>query len=781
MITRIKLTNWKSHLNTELSFSPGVNALIGIMGSGKTSVMQGIAFALFGTFSGLSSRKLSLDNLIMNKPQEKDSASVELEFVLNGKKYTIRRTIRKGKGSTEAEIREDGKLLEVNPKGVTREVERILQMDYDLFQRAVYSEQNSLEYFLQIPKGKRMQQIDSMLKLDMYEKARESAVSIRNRLAERRKEMLKVIEDMKGQKLDERIVELEKEVKKRREERKKLEKKAEETEKKRKALSEKVVEYEAEKERMNDISKRAEALNSRILELRKQIGKRAEKLRGVRISREVLEKLLKETANLEVGVEEKESEIRALRDAVSSKNSRMVFLRDQIKEAKLKLSGSKEKEMEMKRLEKFLGEEPEKKLGKMLSGVEKLRKRLYTLEAEKNEVERSLAELKEAGEKCPVCESNISRERKTELIENRTRRVGEIEVKISELRKMLSEGEEAAEEFRKKAEKYTEMKRELKDLDALKEKIRKNEGEISMLRKEVERIAVSIKEKEKERGNLARSLEKLKLRKSRMETLIEEKEELENLKTEVREIEKEKSSLEKIMKETERKLKEMDIKSMRSELQELVRLSGELETKLRDLGEMLEDKLSLLRELEEQKRTFLRYRGEAKKYEEVTESMNRFIAVLKNTQNQLRDEFLKTVNYIMNNIWSELYPYGDFSGIRMAVEGDYVLQLKGTRGWVNVDLVSGGERSLACLALRIAFSLAFTPNLRWLILDEPTHNLDTNAIEHFGGVLRDRMENIIDQVFLITHEERLSDYITGSVYRLERDKESDGVTKVAGG
>jgi hypothetical protein len=41
------------------------------------------------------------------------------------------------------------------------------------------------------------------------------------------------------------------------------------------------------------------------------------------------------------------------------------------------------------------------------------------------------------------------------------------------------------------------------------------------------------------------------------------------------------------------------------------------------------------------------------------------------------------------------------------------------------------------------------------------------------------MENIVDQVFLITHEERLSDYITGTTYRLERDKESDGVTRVA--
>jgi DNA repair exonuclease SbcCD ATPase subunit len=114
----------------------------------------------------------------------------------------------------------------------------------------------------------------------------------------------------------------------------------------------------------------------------------------------------------------------------------------------------------------------------------------------------------------------------------------------------------------------------------------------------------------------------------------------------------------------------------------------------------------------------------------------------------------------------------------MLVEKDYVLQLKGTKGWVHVDIVSGGERSLACLALRIAFSLAFTPNLRWLILDEPTHNLDAKAIDHFGLVLRDKMENIIEQVFLITHEERLSDYITGSVYRMERDKETDSVTKV---
>ncbi|NIQ18597.1 MAG: hypothetical protein GTN37_02695, partial [Candidatus Aenigmarchaeota archaeon] len=108
---------------------------------------------------------------------------IELEFVLDGKKYEVKRTIEKGKGTVSSEIREEGELLEVNPQGVTREVTRILQMDYDLFQRAVYSEQNALDYFLQIPKGKRMQQIDSMLKLDRYEKVRESAVKIKNNIS----------------------------------------------------------------------------------------------------------------------------------------------------------------------------------------------------------------------------------------------------------------------------------------------------------------------------------------------------------------------------------------------------------------------------------------------------------------------------------------------------------------------------------------------------------------------------------------------------------------------
>ena len=173
------------------------------------------------------------------------------------------------------------------------------------------------------------------------------------------------------------------------------------------------------------------------------------------------------------------------------------------------------------------------------------------------------------------------------------------------------------------------------------------------------------------------------------------------------------------------------------------------------------------------------YKKRAGKEKEIIESLEKFVTALKTTQDQLRENFLTSVNAIMNAVWDELYPYGDFDGVRLTIEKDYVLQLKEMGKWVSVDgIASGGERSLAALALRVAFSLAFLPNLRWLILDEPTHNLDSNAIKNFTDILREKINLFTDQVILITHEERISDGITGSLYKLDRDKKANQATQV---
>jgi len=170
-----------------------------------------------------------------------------------------------------------------------------------------------------------------------------------------------------------------------------------------------------------------------------------------------------------------------------------------------------------------------------------------------------------------------------------------------------------------------------------------------------------------------------------------------------------------------------------------------------------------------------------KKLERIIRDVRVFEKALEETQAQLRKQFITTVNTAMSQIWETLYPYRDFVGVRLNIEsGDYILQLQERSGrYINVEgMASGGERSIACLALRVAFSLVLAPHLRILVLDEPTHNLDRRAIEDFSRTLKERINELVDQVFIITHTPEIEDAITGYAYRLERDKSKDEPTRV---
>jgi DNA repair exonuclease SbcCD ATPase subunit len=172
---------------------------------------------------------------------------------------------------------------------------------------------------------------------------------------------------------------------------------------------------------------------------------------------------------------------------------------------------------------------------------------------------------------------------------------------------------------------------------------------------------------------------------------------------------------------------------------------------------------------------------EMRELDKIIEDLKVFSKALEATQIQLRKEFVASVNYTMNELWPNLYPYQDFSQMQIAVEdGDYVLQLQDRSGkWNNVDgFASGGERSIASLSLRISFALVLAPQLKWLVLDEPTANMDAKAVEDLAVTLGERIGDFIEQTFLITHDEKLEGAVTGYAYKLQRDKSKDEPTKV---
>ncbi|MFB6076522.1 MAG: ATP-binding protein, partial [Candidatus Nanohaloarchaea archaeon] len=80
MISRVYCRNWKSHHETELTFSPGVNVLVGEMGAGKSAVLEALTFGLFGTTPAIRSNQVNLDDLLRRVPSPAGEATVEVDI-----------------------------------------------------------------------------------------------------------------------------------------------------------------------------------------------------------------------------------------------------------------------------------------------------------------------------------------------------------------------------------------------------------------------------------------------------------------------------------------------------------------------------------------------------------------------------------------------------------------------------------------------------------------------------------------------------------------------------
>ena len=142
---------------------------------------------------------------------------------------------------------------------------------------------------------------------------------------------------------------------------------------------------------------------------------------------------------------------------------------------------------------------------------------------------------------------------------------------------------------------------------------------------------------------------------------------------------------------------------------------------------------------------------------------------------------VETINQAMSEIWAQIYTYGDYLDVKIIVdEGSYEIMVKSRNGeWIRVEgILSGGERSAVAITMRIAISLVLTQNIGWIILDEPTHNLDADSVSVLSEVMRNNLPELIEQIFLITHDKEMENAASGKLYSLEREKEKEGATKI---
>ncbi|MBD3210518.1 AAA family ATPase [Candidatus Micrarchaeota archaeon] len=764
MLESIRLVNWRSHADSKLDFSGGTNLLVGIMGSGKSSVLEAVSFALFGTFPALERRKLKMEDIIrLNEPE----ARVELEFGWGGKRYTVERKIERKKSSTvtNAEIFEGEKLLESGTTAVTSYIENRTSLDYDIFTRAIYSEQNNIDYFLNLDPRRRKQEIDALLGLDKFETARSNIVTVTGRIRSRK-------EGMESRFSREKLSELEAREKKHRAEvsnaRDKLKKAGEESSSCKaelKSLSEAFESMRKQREEYEKLDKEINRVAGHAESLEKELQKKPfdERLYSEKKGR--LEELKGKKDRLA-------SSLKSLEEKYYSLSKRAGSM-----EARLKSGQEAQEQLESykKRLSGLLdGRSPEQ----MAESQKKLEGQLLSLQSEYSSLERETREISELMDKlspgtsrCPLCSSELSedgarhiREEKNSLVKEKKARMEKVSREIPELKKQLRELQDSLRKASLFSEKISSLEKEKVDLNQLKSEQERIAAGLKQLSTEKNKCQESLEEASGKAEELRYGISELESIKKKEAELADQKKRLASLKEKLSSVKYDESVFEEQRKKVE---------GCRLRLERLLAQEKHYGEQLRmstDLLKMISTELSELRKL-----------GEGIRHlSALEEQLLIYKNALLETQIHLRGTLIDAINSAMNEIWTIFYPYKNYHALRLGVsERDYVFQVNGGREWKSLEsIASGGERATAALTLRVALAMVLTPKLSWLILDEPTHNLDTDAIEMLSHALQFKVPEVVRQTFVITHEEGLMGSDFASSYRLTRDKEHNGATKI---
>ena len=645
----------------------------------NSSVMDCICFGLFGTFPSLQSRRVSLEETIMQKPSVEDTAKIQLCFQHNGHAYTVERTVFKTGKTNQAKLLCDESLVAgPKPTEVTKEIEKILQIDYDLFARAVYSEQNQIDYFLRLTPKERKEKFDELLQIHKYEHARQNAVQLTNRFRKNVADKQRFVLEQKQRFSTERIQELQTKITQKQTEHEKLKQEFGHVTEQFKSAQEKQSSLETQERQYRELSDQIIRLSTQTQSMQKEI----EAIQTTVISRPK---------------NELESDIKPLETTQTDQATR----------------------------EKMLSEELKGLQNRLLAFTENI----GTYKAMQKHETDALTKIFSIDGKCPTCKKPMAEHDKEQLQKETEQLQIEITAKIHLEQQKQEETKSVQTELEKrKTEIQTSQKKNAEQLFTLKKQVADHQ-----------------------------QLTQLETKKQECETaLLAAKE-----------------------KQSKNTFDEKQLKTQREQTSELKAKNYSLQKEIQSNQELVHEMQRQLEELHRLQTQIEQIEAETRHQEHLVEKLQIFTNCLSATQTQLREHLIDAINQAMNDIWKRVYPYKDFETCRMIIqEGSYELMVKTQNGeWMRVEgMLSGGERSAAAICIRLAFALVLTQNLGWIILDEPTHNLDQAGVRELSGMLRGHLPDLVEQVFVITHDKEMEKAATATLHRIDRNKDADGVS-----
>lgn len=173
ILRRLSLKNYRKYRALEIEFPMGLIGVVGRNGMGKTTLLEAVAFVLYGTDASRTKAK----GVRREDARSDEACEVDLDFSVGGEPYRVVRRLRGTNETQQAELYRGGNKTPIatQPTGVTVAIRKRLAMDYSTFTRSVYSKQKEVNALSDASPGERQKAIRRMVGIETITRARNAA------------------------------------------------------------------------------------------------------------------------------------------------------------------------------------------------------------------------------------------------------------------------------------------------------------------------------------------------------------------------------------------------------------------------------------------------------------------------------------------------------------------------------------------------------------------------------------------------------------------------------
>ena len=204
IIKRIKIKNIRSYSEEEIKFPEGTIMLSGDIGSGKSTILLAVEFALFGIKRG----ELSGNALLRNGS---DDGYVILDFNIDNNVFSVKRTLKRSVNG----ISQDSGFLSINdvtqqltPVELKQRVTQLLNYPLDsiskkslTYRYTVYTPQEEMKLILLGEKEYRLETLRKVFNIDKYKRIKENSKIALSEAKQKKKELSLFVSDIEQKRL----------------------------------------------------------------------------------------------------------------------------------------------------------------------------------------------------------------------------------------------------------------------------------------------------------------------------------------------------------------------------------------------------------------------------------------------------------------------------------------------------------------------------------------------------------------------------------------------------